>query len=201
MSFKRSSNAVEKNSEAWQKNLSYSCKNKRKPSIPDIESLSVLSKMPTNRQVIGNYRFLLNSRKNSRERINIIGDTLAELWTRRLNFPKIQTKSIKKKLKSLIGLYERNRKKPSANYEDWLLEVFDITDITGDWKTTEDKDFYAIQMKSGAKIGYSTGKKATINSIHPRKRSRSTISPESIVATIPGKIFSYSAYSYGCNFL
>ena len=35
--------------------------------------------------------------------------------------------------------------------------------------TAEDKDFQAIQLKIGAKIGRSTGKEAPLNSIHPEE--------------------------------
>ena len=170
MSDKQSAKTVEKYSGTWRCNLQSSIKTKRDPTIPQVRSLSELTRTPTNSQVIGNFKYLFSSVKSREDRIKIMATDLANLWTNTLNFPHITIKSIPRKINNLLTRFENHVKRPSSDFTDNLSEIFDITDITGVWKTTEDRNFYEVQKNSRATIGFSTCKKAPLSSIHPRKR-------------------------------
>ena len=52
-------------------------------------------------------------------------------------------------------MYKKCRKK--KEYE-FLNEVFDITLLNGNWLSSEDKEFYYLQVDNKGAMGYSTGK-------------------------------------------
>ena len=154
------------------KNLPSSSKQKRDPRIPSVEKLTNLTRMPTNRQILGNFTFLFNSEKRRLDRIKIMITDIELLWREILDFPLLSSALIRKKLNSLIDLYDKNKKKPSDKFTATLCQLFDVTNVNGEWKSTEDKELYKRQVKSGGKIGYSMVKQAPLESIHPRKRIR-----------------------------
>ncbi|QQP52448.1 Uncharacterized protein FKW44_004606, partial [Caligus rogercresseyi] len=52
-----------------------------------------------------------------------------------------------------------------------LNELFDVNSLgKGQWLCKEDKNLYELQMQSKGQIGYSTGKRASAQTIHPFKR-------------------------------
>ena len=87
-----------------------------------------------------------------------------------LDFPLLSSALIRKKLNSLIDLYNKNKKKPSDIFTETLSQLFNVTNVNGEWKGMEDKELYQRQVKSGGKIGYSMVKQAPFESVHPRKR-------------------------------
>ena len=172
MSYKNSSNSIKSNRSIWRKNLPSSSKQKRNPRIPFVEKLNNLTRMPTNRQILGNFTFLFNSEKRRLDRIKIMITDIELLWREILDFPLLSSALIRKKLNRLIDLYDKNKKKPSDKFTATLSHLFDVTNVNGEWKSTEDKELYQRQVKSGGKIGYSMVKQAPLESIHPRKRIR-----------------------------
>ena len=72
MSSKNSSNSVKSSRCIWMKNLPSSSKQKRDPRIPFVEKLTNLTRMTTNRQILGNFTFLFNSKKRRLDRIKIM---------------------------------------------------------------------------------------------------------------------------------
>ena len=96
-----------------EKNLLSSSKLKRDPNIPLIEKLSNLSRMPTNRQVLGNYAFLFKDHKGSQERVKIIIADIEMLWNETLDFPIFSRALIRKKLNRLIDMSSKNKKNPT----------------------------------------------------------------------------------------
>lgn len=175
MSSKNSSNSVNKaNRSIWKKNLPSSTKQKRDPSIPSVERISNLTRMPTNRQILGNFAFLFNSEKRRQNRIKIMMIDIDLLWKATLDFPLLSKALIRKKLNSLIDLSDKNKKNPSDKFTATLSQLFDVTNKNGEWKSSEDKKLYQKQIKSGGKVGYSTVKPAPLESMHPRKRICST---------------------------
>lgn len=174
MSSKNSSNSVKANWSIWKKNLPSSSKQKRDPSIPFVEGLSNLTRMPTNRQILGNFAFLFNSEKRRQDRIKIMITDIELLWKETLDFPLLSSALIRKKLNRLIDLNNKNKKNPSDKFTAILSQLFDVTNVNGEWKSSEDKELYQRQIKSGGKVGYSTVKQAPLKSMHPRKRTRVT---------------------------
>ena len=94
------------------------------------------------------------------------------LWREILDFPLLSSALIREKLNCLIDLCDKNKKKPSDKFTTILSQLFDVTNVYGESKSTEDKEFYQRKVKSEGKIGYSIVKKAPLGSIHPRKRIR-----------------------------
>ena len=170
MSSKNSSNSIKSNRCIWIKNLLSSSKQKRDPRIPFVEKLTNLTRMPTNRQILGNFTFLFNSKKRRLDRIKIMIMDIELLWREILDFPLLSSALIRKKLNSLIDLYNKNKKKPSDKFTETLSQLFNVTKVNGEWKSMEDKELYQRQVKSGGKIGYSMAKQAPFESVHPRKR-------------------------------
>src|SRR5215469_1018774 len=69
MSSRNSSNSVKANWSIWTRNLPFYSQQKRDPSIPYVEKLSNLTRMPTNCQILGNFSFLFISEKRRMDRI------------------------------------------------------------------------------------------------------------------------------------
>ena len=170
MSSKNSSNSVKSNRCIWIKNLPSSSKQKRDPRIPFVEKLTNLTRMPTNRQILGNFTFLFNSKKRRLDRIKIMIMDIELLWREILDFPLLSSALIRKKLNSLIDLYNKNKNKPFDKFTETLSQLFNVTIVNGEWKSMDDKELYQRQVKSGGKVGYSMVKQAPFESVHPRKR-------------------------------
>lgn len=172
MTSKNSSSSTETNKSIWIKNLPSSSKPKRDANIPFVEKLSSLTRMPNNRQILGNFAYLFNSKKQKQDRIRIMISDIELLWKETLDFPLLSRALIRKKLNHLIDLNTNNKKNPSEKFDAILSELFDVTNVNGEWKSSEDKEFYQRQKESGGKVGYSTVKQAPPSSMHPRKRAR-----------------------------
>ena len=147
MSYRNSSNSVKSNRRIWMKNLPSSSKQKRNPRIPSVEKLTKLTRMPTNLQILGNFTFLFNSEKRRLDRIKIMITDIELLWREILYFSLLSSALIRKKLNSLIDLYDKNKKKPSDKFTATLSQLFDVTNVNGEWKSTEDKEIYQMQVK------------------------------------------------------
>lgn len=113
MSSKNSSKSIEPNRLIWKNNLPSSSKQKRDPNIPLIEKLSNLTRMPTNRQILGNYAFLFKDHKTSQERVKIMITEIELLWNETLDFPIFSRALIRKKLNRLIDMSSKNKKNPT----------------------------------------------------------------------------------------
>ena len=113
MSDKQSAKTVEKYSGTWKRNLQSSVKTKRDPNIPEVRSLSDLTRIPTNRQVIGNLKYLFSSIRMKDNRIKIMVTDLVNLWTNTRYFPHITIKSIPRKISNLLTRYESHVKSSS----------------------------------------------------------------------------------------
>ena len=55
-----------------------------------------------------------------------------------------------------------------------LDDVFDVTNLDGEWLNAEDKELYKVQQKSRRQVGCSTRKCANIKTIHPSKRLKAS---------------------------
>ena len=128
--------------------------------------------MPTNRQILGYFTFLFNSEKRRLDRIKIMITEVELLWREILDFPLLSSALIRKKLNSLIDPNDKSKQKPSGKFTATLYQLVDVINVNREWKSTEDKELYHRQVKSGGKVGYSTVKEAPLESIHPRKRIR-----------------------------
>ena len=139
---KNSSNSVKSNRCIWMKNLPSFSKQKRDPRIPFVEKLTNLTRMPTNRQILENFTFLFNSKKRRLDRIKIMIMDIELLWREILDFPLLSSALIRKKLNSLIDLYNKKKKKPSDKFTETLSQLFNVTNVNGEWKSMEDKEVY-----------------------------------------------------------
>jgi hypothetical protein len=170
MSFKNSSSNTEKNKETWTKNLVQFQAPSRRGNMAIYEaSLSERSRMPQKNHVIGRFKFLESTAKERRERIGLIAVELKALWSKTLNFPHVSDQAICAKLAKLLKDYERCRKKQNF---DALNELFDVTNVKGEWMCKEDENLYKLQIESKGQVGYSTGKPASAKTIHPSKRKK-----------------------------
>jgi hypothetical protein len=91
------------------------------------------------------------------------------IWSKTLNFPHVSDQAICAKLAKLLKDYERCRKKQNF---DALNELFDVTNVKGEWMCKEDENLYKLQIESKGQVGYSTGKPASAKTIHPSKRKK-----------------------------
>ena len=140
--------------------------------------LSERNRMAMKNHVIGCFKLLELTAKERRERIGLIAVELKDLWSKTLNFPHVSDRAICTKLAKLLKDYERCRKKQSF---DSLNELFDVTKMKGKWLCKEDENLYKLQIESKGYVGYSTGKPASTNNIHPSKRKRAM---EATVSTL-----------------
>ena len=102
MSFKKSLNSVEKNASIWSENLSTSMKIKRNSSIPLVDNLTELVRMPRNRDILGRFVKLRTDLKERGKRISFITEELQHLWNK-FSFPTVSKPLIfKKSLKDLL---------------------------------------------------------------------------------------------------
>ena len=189
MSSKYSNNSIEANKSTWTNNLRWSSKPKRDTKIPLVEKISDLTRMPTNRQILGNFAFLFENKKGRQDRINIMIPDIELLWNEILNFPICSRALIRNKLNRLLEQSTRDRKRPTEKFSSFISELFDVTNVKGQWKNIEDKELYQKQINSRGKIGYSTVKEAPLKSIHPRKRICQTTKTKSVPDSFSGMFY------------
>src|SRR6218665_924680 len=107
------------------------------------------------------------------DRAKKISEELLKLWEK-LSFPVISQQQVLAKVDKLIKVFEKYRKRPNKGFEKNLPHIFDITKQSGNWLCSEDKELYRNQIESGGRVGYTTKKVASISTIHPSKRPRSS---------------------------
>ena len=134
--------------------------------------------MPLKNHIIGRFKFLESTAKERRERIGLIAVELKDQWSKMLNFPHVSDQAICAKLAKLLKDYKHCRKKQNF---DSLNELFDMTKMRGEWLCKEDENLYKLQIESKGHVGYSTGRPASANTIHPSKRKRAM---EATVSTL-----------------
>lgn len=170
MSFKKSSSTTEKNKETWRKNLvQFQAPSRRGNVAIHEEPLSARSRMPLKSHVMGRFKSLESIAKERKERVGLIAVELKALWSTTLNFPHVSDQAIRAKLEKLLQEYDHCRKKQNF---DSLNELFDVTKVKGQWLCKEDKNLYELQIQSKGQVGYSTGKLASAQTIHPSKRRK-----------------------------
>ncbi|QQP40599.1 Uncharacterized protein FKW44_014704, partial [Caligus rogercresseyi] len=168
MPFKKSSSTTEKNKETWRMNLvQFQAPSRRGNVAIHEEPLSDRSRMPLKSHVMGRFKSLESIAKERKERVGLIAVELKALWRTTLNFPPVSDQAIRAKLEKLLQEYDHCRKKQNF---DSLDELFDVTKVKGQWLCKEDKNLYELQMQSKGQVGYSTGKRASAQTIHPSKR-------------------------------
>lgn len=131
MDFKRSRLSVLKNAKVWTKALTkFKDSTTMSRNIPDIViPLHELSKMPTQKIIIGRFHALAASEKSKTKRYKIISKELCDLWSK-MKLPKIQTKSVNRKVEKLIQIYDKNlKKKRGYNFENIFNISNENTDI------------------------------------------------------------------------
>ena len=77
------------------------------------------------------------------------------------------------KLAGLLKDFEHCRKKQNFNA---LNELFDMTKVKGEQMCKEDENLNKLKIESKGHFGYSTGKPASIKTIHPYKRKKAPTS-------------------------
>ena len=97
----------------------------------------------------------------------MVGAELSDLWLK-LSLPKINERSITKKVEILIKKYHSVQKSKQCFEEKWDY-LFDITKVNGNWLRNEDKEFYILQVKTDGQAGYCTSK---IVKVHPSKAGK-----------------------------
>lgn len=167
MSFKKSTNAISRNSQQWEKSLVRFEKSKnRRQEIKQVDkNLNAFCRIPKKTVIIGRYNSLANIEKSKKARFKIIADELMDLW-RKLNFPSITKTSIERKVENLFKNYSKFLKRPNGEVSIVFGELFDITNPNGIWLSVEDKNLYALQQNSNGDVGYTTEKETNI---HPSK--------------------------------
>ena len=163
--FNRSKDIVEKNRSTWTHNLKRTTK--RRPNIPELkETLSSKCRMPLKKDIIGRYLALYDEEKGKKDRIKIISRELIQLWSN-LNFPVTTYQNILKKVGNVIDRSIQNRKRAKYDFDDKLLDVFDVTKVDGEWcNISEDKKLYELQVETKCKVGYTKKKHLYQQSIH-----------------------------------
>ncbi|QQP49929.1 Uncharacterized protein FKW44_010757, partial [Caligus rogercresseyi] len=168
MSFKKSSSTTKKNKETWRKNLvQFQALSRRGNVAIHEEPLSDRSRMPLKSHVMGRFKSLESIAKELKERVGLIAVELKALWRTTLNFLPVSDQAIRAKLEKLLQEYDHCRKK--QNFYS-LNELFYVTKVKGQWLCKEDKNLYELQMQSKGQVSYSTGKRASAQTIHPSKR-------------------------------
>ena len=106
----------------------------------------------------------------------MIAKELINLW-KSLNFLIVSHQQIQSKTSSVVDLYQKYRKIKLEQVEKKLKGLFDVTKVDGNWLCSEDKKLYTTQIQTSGRVGYSTRKKADLNSIHPLKQKFIQIQP------------------------
>ena len=122
--------------------------------------------MPLKKDIIGRYFALYDEEKGKNDRIKIISRELIQLWSN-LNFPVTTYQNVLKKVGNVIDWGIQNRKCAKDDFDDELLDVFDVTKVDGEWcNIGEDKKLYELQVETKCKVGYTTKKHLYQQSIH-----------------------------------
>ena len=123
---------IEKNNKSkWTKNLKRTTK--CRPNIPEVkETLTFKCKMPLKKDVIGRYLALFDEVRGKPDRIKMITDELIQLWSN-LNFPVTTYQNVQYKVTNVIEWFIKNRKRAEKDFDDRLLDVFDVTKVDGEW--------------------------------------------------------------------
>ena len=84
MSYKKCSDAVQKNSAIWSRNLlSFEKSAKKRKEFPVVQqSLGNKCKMPKESDIIGRFLYLSKTWKSKAERYKIIRNEIEELWSK-----------------------------------------------------------------------------------------------------------------------
>ena len=110
----------------------------------------------------------------------------------KLNFPHVSDQAIRPKLQKLLLENDYCRKK--RDFES-LNKLFDVTKVKGKWLCKENKNLYKRQIQSKGQVGYSTGKRASAQTIHLSKRRKILEPNASNLATASSSVASYSSES------
>lgn len=148
-------------------------KTKRKSIVSsEYKNLTELNRIPNNKTIMNRFVTLCDTERNRRKRIIIVAKEVICLWNK-LSFPVLSFPSVTGKVTKIISIYEKEKKhrKSVKNFEEMQGELFDITKKGGSWLCSEDKNFYAKQLETCGRVGYSTEKVAPLSTIHPSKRS------------------------------
>ena len=127
--------------------------------------------MPKESMIIGRYLGLADSEKSRIKRIAAVSEEIEHLWNF-LNFPVLSSRSVARKIETVLKKYDAYLKRPVGNIHEYFSSLFDVTNKTGQWLCAEDKKLYEIQIQSGGTTGYATAKIASKSTIHPSKRRK-----------------------------
>ena len=170
MPYKKSFSTTEKNKKTWRKNLVQFQAPSRRGNVAVYDApLSDRSRMPLKSHVIGRFKSLESIAKERKERVGLIAVELKSLWSMTLNFPHLSDQAIHAKLEKLLRDYDYCRKKQNF---DSLNGLFDVTQVKGQWLCKQDENLYKLQIQSKGQVGYSTGRPASVKTIHPSKRRK-----------------------------
>ncbi|KAI0980510.1 hypothetical protein GJ496_010139 [Pomphorhynchus laevis] len=153
MNFSMSKSEVQKRSKTSEKNSRLFWEGPKRSLSLHIEmtSLSAFTRRPLKSQICGRYRHLADMEKCRRKRVLVLTDEVIKLWEK-CNLP------ILSKCRIVI-----------KQCFDPLKSIFDITNQSGTWLSSEDKQFYESQVESKGKLGYCSTREG---SIHPSKLIR-----------------------------
>jgi len=151
-------------------NLPSNLRSHRRLDFPNVMKLSLMTRMPTNRQIIGRFMALNDSGKKSRkERLKSLCHEIEILWAN-FNFPIISKAGVEKKLDKMLVLHQKIQKKNTVLDDQFFDSVFDVTKMNGLWLSSKDKEFHSTQISSNGTIGYCTRTPVPSLTIHPSKR-------------------------------
>ena len=156
------------------------------------KSLSDRSRMLLESLDIGRFRFYQSITKRRREKVSLVAIELKALWSIKLNFPHISDQAISAKIEKLLQEYDYCRKEHDCAS---LNELFGVTKIKSEWLCKEDKDLCKLQIQSKGHVGYSTGKHAGVQTIHPYKRWKTPEAIASNTATANSSVALDSSWS------
>ena len=173
MSFKKSAVTVNKNKEVWTRNLMKFQHSIRKRGEIGVlhDSLASLSRLPKENMIIGRYKALSEKVRSRTKRMKAISEETKSLWNK-LNFPILSPQAVLRKIERVIDKFDTFLKKPTGSIEGVFGVLFDVMKTDGVWLCHEDQQFYKTQIDTNGKVGYTTTKLASVNSIHPSKRRK-----------------------------
>ncbi|KAI0978083.1 hypothetical protein GJ496_011973 [Pomphorhynchus laevis] len=191
MNFSMSKSEVQKRSKTSEKNLrSFWEGPKRRISLPiEMTSLSAFTRLPLKSQIRGRYLHLADIEKCRRKIVLVLTDEVSKLWEK-CNLPILSKCRIVSKVNSTLKLYDQCVRKQCF---DPLKSIFDITNQSGTWLSSEDKQFYESQVESKGKRGYCSSREG---SIHPSKLIRQS---ENKIAEMASELSTDDAGSEGVS--
>ncbi|KAI0982134.1 hypothetical protein GJ496_007193 [Pomphorhynchus laevis] len=138
-------------------------------------TLSAFIRLPLKSLICGRHLHLADIEKCRRKRVLVLSDEVSKLWEK-CNLP------ILSKCRIVI-----------KQCFDPLKSIFDITNQSGTWLSSEDKQFYESQVESKGKLGYCSTREG---SIHPSKLIRKS---ENKIAEMASELSSDDAGSEGVS--